>query len=147
MNFEVEIDKLRKENIDLRGKLREKRETVNRLEYEKAKLSNEVQDTKAKLEALMGKLQGILGEDPTQGSTNASTDENALVSPSEEASSKRIEADFEANQPSLSEHELSVKKSAIHKQCGTRIGPDVKAEIQAVVDEYRKIVAASSAAK
>ena len=60
LNYELEIDKLRKENIDLRGKLREKRQAATKLEYEKAKLMNEVQETNVEFENIIAKVKATL---------------------------------------------------------------------------------------
>ncbi len=55
-----EIEKLRRENIDLRERLREKRTRTNQLEYEKAKLLEELGGTQQKLGSLIQRLEGLV---------------------------------------------------------------------------------------
>jgi len=60
LNLETEIDKLRKENIDLRGKLREKRADCTRIEYENAKLIGDLRAKNEKYKNMFSKFTELI---------------------------------------------------------------------------------------
>ena len=68
------INKLRKDNIDLRGRLKERCEANNKIEFEKGKLLDDLNVTKGKFEDIVNTLETILNNDVMSDSSKEMID-------------------------------------------------------------------------